>query len=84
MKATEESRRAWIDAATKFEGRVAAHIAVADIYDPIEAIKAVVLLSYIGETIALRDRNHPNSPWRKIYLKKTEKDQWRDCTTIIT
>ena len=67
----------WIDAAKTFEGRVAAHIAVADIADPIEAIKDVVLSAYIGETIALRDRNHHNSPWRKIYLCKIEHEKWR-------
>ena len=49
----------WIDAAKTFEGRVSAHIAVADIYDPIEAIKAVVLSAYIG-------RDHRTSRVREI------------------
>ena len=61
---TEEPRCAWMDAAKALDARLAAEITAADLDDPIQAIKAVVLSAYIGETIALRDRNHHNYPWQ--------------------
>ena len=75
--ATAESTADWIDAAMTFEGRMAAHIAASDIEDPIDAIKAAVLSTEIGDTIALQDRNHHEHPWRKIYLWRIEHDKWR-------
>ena len=56
---------------------MAAHIAASDIEDPIDAIKAAVLSTEIGDTIALQDRNHHEHHWRKIYLCRMEHDKWR-------
>ena len=75
--ATAESTADWIDAAMTFEGRMAADIAVSDIEDPIDAIKAAVLSTEIGDTIALQDRNHHEHHWREIYLCRMEHDKWR-------
>ena len=56
---------------------MAAHIAASDIEDPIDAIKAAVLSTEIGDTIALQDRNHHEHHWREIYLCRMEHDKWR-------
>ena len=39
-------------------GRIAFHIAAFDIDDPLDAIKAVVTSTEVGDCVALRDRNH--------------------------
>ena len=47
------------------DGRIAFHIAAFDIDDPLDAIKAVVTSTEVGDCVALRDRNHHT---RRIWI----------------